>query len=638
MWPFDRIYRFFDLLYNTLSRDLVYPYVIGTLMLKDIPAMTREKLCPHYQLRKTSLKYPNKVALIQAETGREMSFKQFDEYCSKVANYLLSRKDFKKSTDKMQGPSDRSSIALICDNQLEFFPIWMGINRAGFIPALVNYKLSGENLKHCLKIVDTKAIIVSADFLKIIQDLDLSDIGSPEIFVLHKHGKSQEKTSATNFNEIMDSSSPIFPESDHYRPNDLHDNQTFMYTSGTTGFPKAAKMNQIRFGLGMCAGPKVYKISKDDRFFCSLPLYHANAALILGMQVLRNGNCMVLAEKFSASKFWNYIIKYDCQGFNYIGEICRYLLAQPENLQIDQGHKLKFMIGNGLKPELWSKFTKRFNIPRVCEFYGATEGCSNLANFSNKEGAVGFISQLLHFIDPVKIIKVDQETEEPIRDPKTGFVLHADFNEPGMIIGQIKTEGIQKFEGYNDKLASSKKVLQNVFKKGDKYFVSGDLATYDKYGWVQFKDRTGDTFRWKGENCSTAEVDARAVKIISEQYDLACVSCKVPENDGACGLLCVGSNAGNGWKSDEEMKNLAEKLFTELPKSLPSYQIPVFIRFTEKIAVTGTFKIQKAKIRNLGFDLSKLPEGDRIFVLRREGYVLMDEKMYGEINEGKLRL
>ena len=600
--------------------------------------LARHKKSPARLLDDTAKSMPYKTALIQAETGQRMTFFEMNQYVNSVANLLIGK--LSKS-----GLKKGDTVALICDNRIEYGPIWLGMNRVGVVPALINYKLAGKGLKHCLEIVDTKAVIALSEFVDNVIECGIDEkikiyelTGAEDLPSERRQGSENCNFEIIDFKKELQTTSNLPPEEPYnYIPDSLSDIVMYIYTSGTTGLPKAAKISINRFATFGYMIKYLYRIKRSDSFYNCLPLYHSNGGMVVFAQNIIDGCTMILPKKFSASRFWDDIVKYSATSFNYIGETCRFLLAKKVTPS-ENHHKIRFIIGNGLKPELWKNFIDRFRIPRVCEFYGATEGVANLANTENKVGSVGFISVIAPFLHPVLVLKVDMETEEVLRDSSTGKALVCKPNEVGMLAGRIEQKGYQKMDGYNDPKAMNSKIVMNVLNNGDKFFKTGDLVTYDELGWVTFKDRTGDTFRWKGENCSTAEVDAAASRILNDNnLAVACVSCLIPGNEGNAGLLVIDNSAIPAEKRQALTKKMVENLSKNFKNELPAYQIPQILRITSKVEVTGTFKIQKAKVKKLGYDINQLPGDDECFVLQRGEYVKIDEEVYRKIVEKELR-
>lgn len=271
--------------------------------------------------------------------------------------------------------------------------------------------------------------------------------------------------------------------------------------------------------------------------------------------------------------------------------MCRYCLSTPGQ-QTDTSHNLRMVFGNGLRPQIWPQFVKRFNIPQVCEFYGATEGNANIVNVDNVVGAIGFVSRIIPAVYPISIIKADQDTGEPIRGPN-GLCQLCKPNEPGVFVGKIIPNNPSRaFLGYVDKTASSKKIVRDVFKKGDSAFLSGDILTADECGNLFFVDRTGDTFRWKGENCSTSEIEAQ-VSNEAGYRDSVVYGVEIVNVEGRAGMVAI---------SDPEKTLNLKELGQNLRKALPTYARPQFLRILEKIDMTGTCKLKKVDLQKEGFD------------------------------------
>ena len=309
----------------------------------------------------------------------------------------------------------------------------------------------------------------------------------------------------------------------------------------------------------------------------------------------------------------------------HIGELCRYLLAQPKRPS-DTQHSIRLAIGNGLRPKIWEAFQKRFEVALIGEFYGATEGNVGLFNPFGKVGAVGAVS--LIFPSPVCLVKVDPETGKYIRNSK-GFCIKTGINEPGEAVGEIDEKvSFRRFAGYEDKKANQKKVMRNVFKPGDTYFLSGDILRMDSEGYMYFCDRIGDTYRWKGENVSTMEVEATIASIL-EQRDAIVYGVEVPGAEGKAGMAAIVS-------SDQtiDLAHLGQELILALPK----YAIPVFIRLIEQPDLTGTFKLQKTRLKSEGFNLERI--SDDIYMLdpSQKMYVPFTQELYQQLANGTIRL
>lgn len=310
----------------------------------------------------------------------------------------------------------------------------------------------------------------------------------------------------------------------------------------------------------------------------------------------------------------------------YIGEVCRFLLAQPAK-PVDKQHCVKLAYGNGLRAHIWEEFKSRFQITQISEFYGATEGNASLINITGKVGAVGFLSVLFPAAYPLKIIRIDPDTNEPVRN-SSGFCEVADYYEPGELIGKIvERNSLREFTGYKGlPNQTQKKIMTDVFKRGDKYFRTGDFLKMDEEGYVYFTDRTGDTFRWRGENVSTTEIENTASKII-KNLQVACYGVEVPGAEGRAGMIAI---------VQQDDIDLAE-LCRELQERLPSYAVPLFVRVVEKLEYTATEKVIKRKLREEAFDINHI--GDPLYFLDpiNKTYVPLTEDAYKKLIDKQYR-
>ena len=307
--------------------------------------------------------------------------------------------------------------------------------------------------------------------------------------------------------------------------------------------------------------------------------------------------------------------------------MCRYLLAQPVRPQ-DKQHCVRMAAGNGLKVQIWEEFQKRFNIELIREFYGATEGNTNLINTVGKVGACGFKSALLPHAMPFYLVKVDLESRELIRD-SNGFCIEVPLGEPGELIAKMQNNFLRRFDGYENKEATKSKIVSNAFKPGDRYFRTGDVLTMDDEGFIYFADRTGDTFRWKGENVSTTEVEGIIARVLENQRDVIVYGVEIPQTEGKAGMVAIVGTTEN-----VEVSTLASKL---LP-ILPPYAVPLFVRLVPEADLTGTFKFRKGGFRNEGYELTKVSDPLYILDPKLKTYVPFDKGMYEQLQAGNMRL
>jgi fatty-acyl-CoA synthase len=364
-----------------------------------------------------------------------------------------------------------------------------------------------------------------------------------------------------------------------------------------------------------------------DRMFNCLPLYHSVGGVVATGATLVGGGAVVIRARFSASDFWRDVRAERCTLFQYIGELCRYLVNAPHQ-DIETAHQLRIACGNGLRPEVWEPFQNRFKITRILEYYASTEGNFSLYNCEGRPGAIGKIPSFLAHRLPVALLRFDVETGEPWRNAD-GFCERCRPNEVGEAVGFIPGSGEQlagRFEGYTDPKASARKVLRNVFKEGDSWYRTGDLMRRDERGFYYFVDRVGETYRWKGENVSTAEV-LTALTASRGVEDGVVYGVAVPGADGRAGTAALVVN--------EEFD--LEAFRADVAARLPAYARPVFLRLIETIESTGTFKPRKQDLIEAGVDPARIKDKLYFDDPRSQAYVPLDESLYAAIAAGAIR-
>src|SRR5690554_3893938 len=391
------------------------------------------------------------------------------------------------------------------ENRPEYLIAWIGIIKVGATAALINTNLTGGPLSHCLNISNADHLILGAELAESYSTA--ADQLARPMTVWATGGQVQ---GSQNLDAALASQSDDPLPADVRKDVTQDDDALFIYTSGTTGNPKAARISHIRLSSMMGAFAAAANSSEKDRVYVVLPLYHSAGGVCAVGMALTVGGAVILRRRFSATQFWDDVHKYKATLFQYIGELCRYLLNTDKHPK-ERKHKLRMVVGNGLRPEIWKPFQQRFRIPHVLEFYGATEGNVALMNFDGTEGAIGRIPGWAKSKFNVELVKFDIEKEQPVRGAD-GFCVRADVGEAGEALGRISDDPDQptgRFDGYAKKEETEKKILRDVFEKGDAWFRSGDLLRQDKRGYYYFVDRIGDTFRWKGENVATSEVSDR---------------------------------------------------------------------------------------------------------------------------------
>lgn len=536
------------------------------------------------------------AAAIVSERG-DFTFRQLAERARRYARWGLSR-----------GLVKGDAVALVMENQPDYVAIWLGLTRIGVVVALINHNLAGAALAHCIRIASPRLVLASPALASNCEAA-ATECGAPLIIC---DGRLDGELAAL-------SAAPL--ELDETEQPTVSDHALYIYTSGTTGLPKAAIVSHRRvmnWALWFCG---LLDITPQDRMYNCLPLYHSVGGVVAMFAPLLGGGSVALRERFSASAFWDDIVRYDCTLFQYIGELCRYLANAP-TCDAEKKHSLRAAVGNGLRPEVWPLFERRFGIPRILEFYAATESNFSLYNVEGAPGAIGRIPGFLAASQVVRLIRYDMEADAPMRG-EDGFCIACGPEEPGEAIARIAGD----FEGYLDRAASEKKILRDVFKPGDAWMRSGDLMRKDARGFFYFVDRVGDTFRWKGENVATAEV-AQAVAAYPGVLDVNVYGVEIPGRDGRAGMAAIV--AGEGFEIDG--------LYAHLAAQLPTYARPLFLRLSRSLEVTETFKHRKRELAAEGFDPSRIPDPVFFASSGRSIYVALDSALYGKILSGTVPL
>jgi fatty-acyl-CoA synthase len=384
-------------------------------------------------------------------------------------------------------------------------------------------------------------------------------------------------------------------------------------------------VTHLRVQLYMRGFAAATEAGKDDRLYCALPLYHATGGLCAVGAALLSGGALLLKKRFSASQFWTDCAEGGATMFVYIGELCRFLVNAPQSAD-EQRHKIRLAFGNGLRAEVWERMEARFRIPKILEFYGATEGNVSMINFDGKVGAVGRVPRYLRKRFNFRLARFDTEAGEIVRGAN-GRAQEAKPGEVGEMLGEIRQDDARSnFAGYADKASTERKIARDVFAPGDAWFRTGDLLRQDGLGYFYFIDRVGDTFRWKGENVATGEVAAVLSHVPGvEEADVYGV--EAPGAEGRAGMAALVT--GEGF----DLQALAYEVDTHLPP----YARPLFLRLRSAIETTGTFKYRKIDAVEEGFDPSRVRDP----LYWREpggGYVPLDAAAYARIAAGEVRL
>ena len=533
---------------------------------------------------------------------------------------LVERSDYYGNWAMAQDMDAGEVVCLLMPNCPDYIAIWFGVTEVGCAVALINTGLVGDALAHSIRGSGSRRIIVAASLLAHVLAVRAQLSAGLSIWV---HGDN-EADGLPRIDNMRSGTPPALPRS---RLPARSDRALLISTSGTTGLPKSANITHARVLEWSTWFAGMMNVQPEDRLYDCLPLYHSIGGVVAIGSMLSRGGSVLIRTRFSARRFWDDIVDGGCTIFQYIGELCRYLARTPKH-PAETAHPLRLCCGNGLRGDVWQDFQDRFRIPRILEFYAATEGHVSLYNCEGKPGAIGRIPAFLKHRFPVELIRSDTDTGDPYRDD-TGLCVRCVADEPGEAIGQIgsgHSSPAREFDGYTDPEASERKVLRDVFVKGDRWFRTGDLMRRDRAGYYYFIDRVGDTYRWKGENVSTMEV-AGVIEGCPGITGAVVYGVAIPRADGRAGMAAITVDEGFDFAI----------LRKHLLANLPEYAHPVFIRACRIIQTTGTFRPTKGPLMRAGLSLSQ-DFGTLWFNDRRNGFIACDERLLSLVRDGALPL
>ncbi|XP_036399184.1 very long-chain acyl-CoA synthetase-like [Megalops cyprinoides] len=545
--------------------------------------------------------------------NKVFTYRDTDQQSNKVARALRTHANLKEG----------DAVALYMGNEAAFIFTWLALAKLGCPAALLNHNVRSKSLLHCFSCSGAKVLIAAAELKDAVGDVlpSLRERGVT-VFIMTRMCNTPGMDSLDDKTEEA-SDEPISPA--------LRSGRTFqspalyIYTSGTTGMPKAAVVNQDRL-LAAMAVLASNGVSPGDVIYLNLPLYHTAGFLIGFIGSIETGSTIILRRKFSASQFWDDCRKHSVTVIQYIGEVMRYLCNTPKR-ENDKDHKVRLAIGNGLRADIWKEFLTRFGNIEIREFYASTEGNIGFVNYTGKIGAVGRVNFLHRKVFHYALIKYDTERDEPVRDSR-GLCIEVPKGETGLLVARITK--VAPFIGYaRNAQQTEKKILRDVFQKGDLYFNSGDLLRIDQENFIYFQDRVGDTFRWKGENVATTEVsDILTMMDFIEEANVYGVH--VPGHEGRIGMAAVTLKEGKEFD--------CASTYSHVASYLPSYAWPRFIRIQNSLEVTATFKQMKRKLVEEGFNPAVIQDAVYILSEKERRYVPMLQETYNSIVSQKMKL
>ena len=555
------------------------------------------------RIEKQASDRPDKSALFFNKNS--WTWKSVNAECNRRAN-LFKKLDLKNG----------DTVSIMMENSPEYLFLTGGINKVQGVNALINTHQRKRALIHAFNISTPEWIIVDGDCLPYLLEIKKElPVKGDRIFVC-----GAEKSTNHNFRELSKELERISVNNPSSTSKSNSREIAFnIFTSGTTGLPKAVTLSNFKFLRVSIFGVTALQLDMDDTIYVPLPLYHGLGLNVGWGGAVWKGASVALRKRFSASGYWKDIKDYNATCTLYIGEIPRYLLNRPES-EFVRDSPLRKMVGLGLKTDVWKRFSSRFNVPHIVEYFGSTE-IGGFVNVSGKPGMVG-----RNIFPGVLIVKVDEGTKEILRDKHDRCIL-CKPGEIGIPLVMVTSGG--DFTGYKNKEATEKKLIHDVFEEGDVYFNTGDFLKLHEDRWVSFVERSGDTFRWKGENVSTSEVESIITSFSNVQSSVV-YGVEVPHSNGKAGMAAI---------TLKDSRNFDLKHFSEfLNSSLPRYAIPVFVRFRQNLEVTGTFKLRKVTLKEEGYNPHKISDPLYLWDSNSKCLEKLALDVYKAINSGNLRL
>ena len=554
---------------------------------------------------------PHGMALLFEE--QKFSYQALNEWANQIGHFYLSI-----------GARKGDVIAVMVENRPELLATVIALAKIGVTTALVNTSQTAKALTHSINLVKPIAVIAGEECRAAIEEVrsDLN-VGTDRFHWFADQPTRVESGTAPKGWRNLAEKIDHFPKFNTPTTHTVQgkDGLFYIYTSGTTGLPKAVIFTHSRWTLAYGTYGHVLNLNKNDVMYVTLPLYHATGIVVCWCGVIAGHATLALRRKFSTSSFWKDVQKFDASAIGYVGELCRYLMDAPTS-ENEQRHRVKKMIGNGMRPNIWDKYKARFGVEEILELYASSEGNVGFSNVFNFDNTVGFSPT------PYAIVEFDKESNSPVKDAK-GWWKKVKKGEVGLLIGKITRRS--PFDGYTDPEKNKSVIMKDVFKHGDSFFNTGDLVRDIGFRHAQFVDRLGDTFRWKGENVSTTEVE-NAVSEYEKIAEAVVYGVEIPNTNGRAGMAAITLSEGTTL-TEQDLQQMA----TEFKKCVPAYAVPVFLRIQKQVETTGTFKYQKNKLKEQSFDPNKNDERLLVLLPNATGYCDLTPEIFSNIEAYQYR-
>ena len=564
-----------------------------------------------WTFEQATLRNPEGLAFLHGDVL--LTYAQANQWANRIAHYLST-----------QGIGKGDVVAVFIENRPELLVTILALAKLGAVSALLNTSQTRDTLIHSINLVAPVAIVLGEElqpaFAAIREQVSIP--AQRTWFIADRDTYSHPGIAPEGYINLISASADARGDNPPSSGEVFFNDPCFyIYTSGTTGLPKAGVFKHGRWMRSSASfGMIALNMTPDDVVYCTLPLYHATGLCVCWGSAINGASGFAIRRKFSASQFWPDVRRYNATTLGYVGELCRYLVDQPPSAD-DSRHAVRKMIGNGLRPGAWAEFKTRFAVEHICELYAASDGNIGFSNILNFDNTIGF--SLMAW----ELVAYDHDSGQPLRSAN-GFMRKVGKGEQGLLLARIDEKA--PLDGYTDPEKTAKVVLHDVFSKGDRFFNTGDLLRNIGFGHAQFVDRLGDTYRWKGENVSTTEVENLLLQHphISEAV--------------AYGVEVRNTNGRAGMAAITPAESLATLDFTELlafaRQRMPAYAVPLFLRVKVKMETTGTFKYQKTRLKNEGFDPAQTGD-DPIYAWLpgTQTYVQVTDQVLTDIHQGKYR-
>ncbi|PHN30403.1 long-chain-acyl-CoA synthetase [Pseudomonas sp. ICMP 460] len=527
-----------------------------------------------WQFEQAALRNPEGAAILYGDSV--LSYRQANQRANRIADYLHG-----------QGIGKGDVVALFIENRPELLLSVLAVAKLGGICAMLNTSQTQAALVHSVNLVNPVAMVVGAELVDAHAAMrDQVAITADRTWCV---ADQQTGTLPEGYIDLMAASADSSVENPASTGQVFFNDACFyIYTSGTTGLPKAGIMKHGRWNKTAVSFASIaLNMGQQDVLYCTLPLYHATGLCVCWGSAIVGASGFAIRRKFSASQFWEDARKFNATTLGYVGELCRYLLDQPAGA-LDRDNRVTKMVGNGLRPGVWAQFKQRYGVEHVCELYAASDGNIGFTNVLNFDNTIGFCLQQWALVD------YSHEGGEPTRG-SDGFMRKVQTGGQGLLLARIDEKS--PFDGYTEPEKNRKVVLTDVFEKGDRYFNTGDLLRSIGFGHAQFVDRLGDTYRWKGENVSTTEVE----NVLLQHPQIAEVvayGVEIDNTNGRAGMVAITPSESLACLDMRELLQFAHG-------RLPHYAVPLFLRIKVKMDTTGTFKYQKVRLKEEAFDPHK---------------------------------